>query len=84
MSSYWNSGIRYSQPTTSELKKRSAESIKREKGKGSALEPVRVTGRTIAKTGGDRPGAAIWSSTRTMPADWTGGNATSGQGQSWT
>lgn len=49
MSSYWNSGIRYSQPTTSELKKRSAESIKREKGKGSALEPVRVTGRTIAK-----------------------------------
>lgn len=49
MSSYWNSGIRYSQPTTSELKKRSAESIRREKGKGSALEPVCVTGRTIAK-----------------------------------
>lgn len=49
MSSYWNSGIRYSQPTTSELKKRSAESIKREKGKGSTLEPVCVTGRTIAK-----------------------------------
>ena len=49
MSSYWNSGIRYSQPTTSELKKRSAESIKKEKEKGSALEPVFVTGRTIAK-----------------------------------
>ena len=49
MSSYWNSGIRYRQPTTSELKKRSAESIRREKGKGSALEPVCVTGRTIAK-----------------------------------
>lgn len=49
MSSYWNNGIRYSQPTASEIKKRSAESIKREKEKGKTLEPVHVAGRTIVK-----------------------------------
>lgn len=50
MSSYWNSGIRYSQPTASEIKIRSAESVKREKEKGKVLEPVHVTGRDIVKS----------------------------------
>lgn len=49
MSSYWNNGIRYSQPTAAEIKKRSSESVKREKEKGKLLEPVQVTGRTIVK-----------------------------------
>ena len=49
MSKYWNNNIRYSQPTASEIKTRSAESIKREKEKGKKLEPVLIKGRTITK-----------------------------------
>lgn len=49
MSNYWNSSIHYSQPTASEIKERSAQSVKREQDKGRTLEPVCVSGRTITK-----------------------------------
>lgn len=48
MSNYWNS-IHYSQPTVTEIKERSAQSVKREQDKGRILEPVCVSGRTITK-----------------------------------
>lgn len=49
MSSYWDKGT-YSQPTTSELKRKSEASRKSAEKKGKTLEPVVIQGRTIAKS----------------------------------
>jgi len=49
MSSYWDKGT-YSQPTTSELKRKSEASRKSAEKKGKTLEPVVIRGRTIAKS----------------------------------
>ena len=50
MSKYWDSSTRYSQPTASEIRKKSAASRKKEQAKGKVLEPVSVQGRTIVKS----------------------------------
>ena len=50
MSRYWDTDITYSQPTEASLKKNAGESKKRAKAKGKILEPVKIEGRTIAKT----------------------------------
>lgn len=50
MSRYWNDEIHYSQPTASEIRSKSAASLKKEKKKGKVLEPVTVQGRTIVKS----------------------------------
>ena len=47
MSKYWDSGS-YSQPTASELKRRSEASRKSAEKKGKTLEPVVIQGRTVA------------------------------------
>lgn len=49
MSSYWDKGT-YSQPTTSELKRKSEASRKSAEKKGKTLEPVVIQGRTIARS----------------------------------
>lgn len=49
MSSYWDKGT-YSQPTTSELKRKSEASRKSAEKKGKTLEPVVLQGRTIARS----------------------------------
>lgn len=49
MSKYWNDIPYYSQPTSSEIRSKSAASRKKEQGKGKVLEPVSVQGRTIVK-----------------------------------
>lgn len=49
MSKYWDGGT-YSQPTASELKRRSEASRKSAEKKGKALEPVVIQGRTIARS----------------------------------
>ena len=46
MNRYWETAT-YEQPTAAEIKKNAAESRKKEKKKGAALEPVTVQGRTI-------------------------------------
>ena len=50
MSKYWDSSTRYSQPTASEIRQKSAASRKKEQAKGKVLEPVTVQGRTITKS----------------------------------
>ncbi len=47
MSRYWNDTSYYSQPTISELQKKSAESQKKAKKSGKVLEPVVIKGRSI-------------------------------------
>lgn len=49
MSQYWNDGF-YSQPSTSELKRKSDASRKNAEKKGKVLEPVVIQGRTVAKS----------------------------------
>lgn len=49
MKKYWNDEPYYSQPTASEIRKKSAASARKEKEKGKTLEPVIVQGRAIAK-----------------------------------
>lgn len=49
MSSYWDKGT-YSQPTTSELKRKSEASRKSAEKKGKTLEPVVLQSRTIARS----------------------------------
>lgn len=49
MSKYWDSGS-YSQPATSELKRKSEASRKSAEKKGKTLEPVVIQGRTIARS----------------------------------
>lgn len=49
MSKYWDGGT-YSQPTASELKRRSEASRKSAEKKGKTLEPVLIQGRTIARS----------------------------------
>lgn len=49
MSSYWDKGT-YSQPTTSELKRKSEASRKSAEKKGKTLEPVVIQSRTIARS----------------------------------
>ena len=48
--SYWETGTYYEQPTTESLQKKAAATIKKAKTKGKAMEPVVITGRTIAKS----------------------------------
>ncbi len=47
MSKYWGEFPQYSQPNASELRKKAAESKKKEKAKGKVLEPVVIKGRSI-------------------------------------
>ena len=47
MGRYWNDTSFYSQPTTSELQKKSAESRRKAKKGGKVLEPVVIKGRAI-------------------------------------
>ena len=49
MSQYWDDGF-YSQPSTSELKRKSDASRKNAEKKGKVLEPVIIRGRTVAKS----------------------------------
>ena len=49
MSRYWEEGF-YSQPTTSELKRKSEASRASAEKKGKRLEPVVIQGRKIAKS----------------------------------
>lgn len=49
MSRYWDDGF-YSQPTTSELKRKSAASLQSAEKKGKILEPVVIQGRSIVKS----------------------------------
>jgi len=49
MSKYWSDG-NYSQPSTSELKRKSEASRKSAEKKGKVLQPVAIEGRTIAKS----------------------------------
>ena len=49
MSRYWEDGF-YSQPTTSELKRKSEASRASAEKKGKRLEPVVIQGRNIAKS----------------------------------
>lgn len=49
MSRYWDDGF-YSQPTTSELKRKSEASRKSAAQKGKVLEPVVIRSRSIAKS----------------------------------
>ncbi len=48
MKTYWETG-NYSQPTTAELRSKSAASIKKEAKKGNVYEPVIIQSRKIAK-----------------------------------
>ena len=50
MSRYWNDTSYYSQPTLSELQKKSAESRKKAKKGGKVLEPVVIKGRSIVNS----------------------------------
>ena len=47
MGRYWNDTSYYSQPTTAELKKKSAESQRKAKKSGKEFEPVVIKGRSI-------------------------------------
>ena len=49
MSKYWKEES-YSQPSEAELKARAAASVQKAKQKGTALEPVTIRGRAIAKS----------------------------------
>ena len=49
MSKYWKEEF-YSQPSEAELKARAAASVQKAKQKGTALEPVTIRGRAIAKS----------------------------------
>ena len=49
MSKYWDDGF-YSQPSASELKRKSEASRKSAEKKGKTLEPVVIRGRTIARS----------------------------------
>lgn len=49
MSRYWVDSSRYSQPDSSELRKKSAASSKKAKAKGDVLEPVIIRGGNIVK-----------------------------------
>ena len=49
MAKYWDDVQFYSQPTAAEIKRRSNETKKREKGKGKELAPVIIEGRDIVK-----------------------------------
>lgn len=49
MSRYWNTAS-YEQPNKAQLRKKAAESVKKEKGKGNILEPIVVQGRDIVKS----------------------------------
>ena len=50
MSNYWNRMPYYGQPDASELKRKSAASVKKAVAKGRVLEPVVIEGRTITKS----------------------------------
>lgn len=49
MTKYWDVGD-FRQPTQSEIRSRASATRKQEKKKGRELEPVEITGRTIAKS----------------------------------
>lgn len=48
--SYWDTGTNYSQPAAPQLKKNAENTIRKEKSKGKALEPVIIQGRSIVKS----------------------------------
>ena len=50
MSRYWNEIPQYSQPGAEELRRKSAETKKKEKAKGKLLEPVVIQGRQIVRS----------------------------------
>lgn len=50
MSRYWNDTSYYSQPTTSELQRKSAESRRKAKKGCRVLEPVVIKGRSIVNS----------------------------------
>ena len=50
MRRYWEIDQTFAQPSESLLKKNLKESVKKQKGKGNKLEPVVISGRTIAKS----------------------------------
>lgn len=50
MKRYWSDTPYYSQPDTNELKRKSETSRRKAAAKGKALEPVAISGRTIAKS----------------------------------
>ncbi|MBQ9345956.1 MAG: SWIM zinc finger family protein [Oscillibacter sp.] len=50
MSKYWNDEGYYSQPTEAELQRKMAATREKARKKGTALEPVVIHGRTIAKS----------------------------------
>ncbi len=49
MSRYWEE-MQYEQPDTAKLKKKAADTAKREKSKGKILEPILIKGRKITQT----------------------------------
>lgn len=50
MSRYWSETPEYGQPTTSELRRKSAASTKKEQEKGKKLEPIIIHGRNIVNS----------------------------------
>ena len=50
MRRYWEIDQTFAQPSESLLKKNLKESVKKQKEKGNKLEPVVISGRTIAKS----------------------------------
>lgn len=50
MSRYWDDEMTYSQPTGESLKKNAGDTLKKARSRGKAMEPVIISGRTIART----------------------------------
>ena len=50
MGRYWSETPRYEQPATSELRRKSAASTKKEQEKGKKLEPITIHGRSIVSS----------------------------------
>ena len=81
MRRYWEIDQTFAQPSESLLKKNLKESVKKQKGKGNKLEPVVISGRTIAKSWCAKHGVTIWSAMQILRAGWSAGSAMCGPGQ---
>lgn len=81
MRRYWEIDQTFAQPSESLLKKNLKESVKKQKEKGNKLEPVVISGRAIAKAGGEKPGVTIWSTMRILQAGWSVGSVMCGPEQ---
>ena len=79
MRRYWEIDQTFAQPSESLLKKNLKESVKKQKGKGNKLEPVVISGRTIAKSWWGK----AWCDNLERYADfgWSAGSAMCGPGQ---